>query len=87
MSPSTPIQGVLYEGVDDTANNANCQGGVCYPGSAVFNNSTSPPTPLTGQDDAFTTEILVDAIPEPTTVGLFSVGLLVLGFARRRFRR
>jgi hypothetical protein len=34
-------------------------------------------------DDAYVQEIVVDAVPEPVTLGLFGAGLLALGFARR----
>jgi hypothetical protein len=79
-------QYVLYEGVNDTANNSNCPSDVCFPGSAFFNSAT-PPAPIGGQDDAFATEIIVDAIPEPATVGLVSLAFIALGLAKRRFRK
>jgi hypothetical protein len=36
-----------------------------------------------GQDAAFATNIAVDAVPEPATLGLIGFGLLALGFVRR----
>ena len=63
---SSQIQYVLYEAVNVTIPSSNCANSSCYPGSAVF----SGQTPVSGQEDAFTTEILVDAVPEPTTMGL-----------------
>jgi hypothetical protein len=35
-------------------------------------------------DDAYTTEIAADSVPEPGTIGLIGTGLLALGFSLRR---
>lgn len=70
------IQYVLYFATNSTV---NCPAGGCTPGDGVI---TSPGVGV-GQDDAFATEITVDAVPEPATFGLISFSLLALGFARR----
>jgi len=79
----TNTEYVLYEGVNDTTlSSSDCAGDSCYPGSAQFDSDESP---ISGQDDGFATEILANT-PEPSMIGLVSVALLGLGFARR-FRK
>jgi hypothetical protein len=40
-----------------------------------------------GWDDAYANDIIVDAVPEPGTVGLIGAGLLALGFTLRSRRK
>jgi hypothetical protein len=68
---ATSIQYVLYLA---TASTQGCPS-ACYPGNAYFDNNA---VPLAGQDDAFTTGIIVNAIPEPITFGPFAIALLSL---------
>ena len=77
---STPISYVLYLGI--SGDGSGC-GGTCEPGTATFDGSG---TPMGGEDDAFTTGIVVDTTPEPATFGLFGISTLLLGFVRR-FRK
>jgi hypothetical protein len=38
-------------------------------------------------DDAYVSEVNVDAVPEPATFGLIGIGLLALGFQRHRLQQ
>jgi hypothetical protein len=76
ITPNLQAQYVLYFATNSTV---NCPVGGCTPGDGVI---TSPGVGV-GQDDAFASEITVDAVPEPATFGLISFSLLALGFARR----
>lgn len=81
------VEYVLYASIPATGSNAVCpqsltvqnQDGTCFQGDAFFSDGT----PTGGQEDAYTTEIVVTSLPEPATFGLFGAGILLLGFSRR----
>ncbi len=80
VSTSTQVQYVLYVATNSTA---GCSTN-CFPGNASFSNGE----PVSGQDDAFVSEILVNAVPEPATIALLALTILAAGFAwRSRTRR
>lgn len=79
VSASLPIQYVLYWATGSTF---NCPAGGCSPGDGILTGQGQG----IGQDDAFVGEIIVDPVdpvPEPATLGLISLTLLAIGFARR----
>lgn len=73
VSPSAPIQYMLYLGISGGTNIPACSG-TCEPGIV---------TAGIGQDDAFTTGIAISTTPEPATFGMFGAAMLLIGFARR----
>ncbi len=73
VSTATPTQYVLYYAVDSST---NCPIAGCFPGNGITSTQI-------GQEDAFATSIVVDAVPEPATFGLFSAALLAFGLVRR----
>jgi hypothetical protein len=75
VSTSTPIQYVLYLGI--SGDGPGCDVTVCAPGTGT--------TGVGGQDDAFTSGIVVDdpPTPEPATFGLFGAAALLFGLTRR----
>jgi hypothetical protein len=80
VSTAAPIQYVLYLAI--SGNGTGCATTPCYPGDATFDNNGHP---ISGQEDAHSTGIVVDAVPEPVTLGFMLLGGLV--FFANRFRK
>ncbi len=82
----TNYQYVVYYALNgnDGATGTGCPTSTtCYPGNAIF----SAMVPISGQEDACVTEMLVNTTPEPATMGLLGFGFLAIGFVRRSRKR